>query len=832
MTAKTLTLLRTRVTNALQEAVESYPLVVLTAPAGYGKTVAVRELMETTKRRVFYVNMPQIVHSDKHLWNAVFSQLAEQGSEICKAQQNESIETNHVFVQRVQKQWREPLQKSPSIVVFDDYHFMGSRELGSLVETFVRANIPNVCILLVSRARPSLPLEELRIKGLAAVLGQELLSFTEEETTRLFELYGLDEPEAAQLAWRFSEGWAAALWLSMQSYISRGVIEPIDDMEKLISETIFSNYDLEEQVLLLKFSLISSFTPKQAVLISGDPAAKARLRNLCDRNAFISYNSATDSYSLHSIFRNYLIDILEENAIPACREIDKIELYRRIAESSVEARDYLQAALFFHKAGRDEDFLRILQLFEMPDTRVFVTFDPDQIAHIVDEIPWRIRHQCPIGYLSFIYCFMYRVNLEKGSDMLREAEAHFADNGFDRPEMRQQIEGEIEVLRALESSNDFQAAFEHYQRAYDLLQGPSRIINAQKICLFNLCAGVFHLRQSGTYQKLLKLATEKTTCLDGLSGGLSAGVPELFHAEYMLETGSLYKVQYLLDKAERAIKCKGMTPNAMLAMLRSRLLMATGEFDVVSDVFAPFPEIERKPCRVYLKSYFYLAKTLVATICRRSDMIPDWLMTDESLASLSSRHYSEHLFILRGKAFVVEKDWGKLEALLEDARFSLLLSQDCAVIVRLHALVFSALLAIALKDREQGLRHLLGAVELAKKDSLVTSVAEYGLSVYPLLRKLQLLYPEDSFITVLAKLSKKYAKLSVQPDHVLSWKEQMILEKAIAGESNRIIGEDLGIRSGSVANSLSRIYTKLGVKNREEARKSVMKKSYASVDKN
>ena len=102
---------------------------------------------------------------------------------------------------------------------------------------------------------------------------------------------------AARSAWRDSEGWPAALWLSVLGYAARAAScatgnepdrprpptppdpsAPPRVAEGLLEEVVFPGYDAAEQHLLLRLSVLDSATPQEAARLSGDPADAERLR--------------------------------------------------------------------------------------------------------------------------------------------------------------------------------------------------------------------------------------------------------------------------------------------------------------------------------------------------------------------------------------------------------------------------------------------------------------------------------------------------------------------------------------------------------------------------
>ncbi len=123
--------------------------------------------------------------------------------------------------------------------------------------------------------------------------------------------------------------------------------------------------------------------------------------------------------------------------------------------------------------------------------------------------------------------------------------------------------------------------------------------------------------------------------------------------------------------------------------------------------------------------------------------------------------------------------------------------------------------ALNLYGEEQALPLLYEAVALARPDGILLSIAEYGEYLLPLVQKMRIRGQRDAFLDALKKMARAYTAKTNPP--MLAPQEQSALEKAIKGLNNAAIAQDMGLSPGTVRNTLSRAYQKLGVKNRLQA---------------
>lgn len=822
---------RERITAALEAAVNAYPLVVLTAPMGYGKTTAARELMGTLRHRVYYVSFTTGPHNALYLWDMAFAQLGAQGSKTASVMRSMGFPADAMRLQSAFEHCRTYLASQPTLLVIDDYNYVADPAMDAFLEALAREAIPNFHILLLSRTRPSMALEDMRVKSIVTLFDQNILTFSKEETLAYFALHDTADAATAERAWEYSEGWAAALWLSLQSCRAHGTATPARDLESLLSETVFAVCAAADQAFLLQLSVLDSFTTEQAAVISGDESAPRRLRSLHQRNAFLGYEPSSERYQLHSIFRTFLerrlaelplaLDATAPVPYSAPEHIYKPALYRRAGEWFAAHGDPVRAMRFFSRAGRDEDLLRILELFAVPGDGLFVMFDPQGVLALLTAIPWRLRLACPVGWLAFVYHYMSRVSLEEGRILLAEAAERFAVDPGLTPAVKRRIAGEIELIRGIDTFNDLFAMRERYAKAHMLLQGRSSISHPQLIWTFGSPHSAFqYLRDAGSYEKLVRLVEDNLWQYQELTGGCSAGGQDLFRAELLLETRDTRPVEALLMKAAYKATAKGQIASLIaINFTMSRLLLSRGKICEAREVILNMLPSIRQTGNPLLRNSFDVCRGYLAAVMGHKDEIPLWLIQGDMGAVRSFYQGAGFALIAHGKALLATGDWPRLEALAEE--IPLRLGAYNNLFGRIHAAGLRAVAVNHLRGPQEALPFLSEAVNLARPDGIVCSLAEYGAHIAPLLRRMGEYTRQDVFMKTLEKTVKVYAGLTSSrgpaPDLLLASQERAVLEKAMQGISNKAIAAALGLAPNTVRNTLSRVYAKLGVKTRIQA---------------
>ncbi|MEV6300608.1 LuxR C-terminal-related transcriptional regulator [Actinoplanes sp. NPDC051861] len=181
---------------------------------------------------------------------------------------------------------------------------------------FLLSHVTKLRVVLTGRWDPPLPLYRYRLAGQLHELRTADLAFTHDEAARLMELHGvrLDEAELATLL-EHTEGWAAGIRLcacAMQgSTDARRVVRTISGDESTIAEYFIGEVlrlqPPEVRRFLLETSVLDTFTPELAAVVTSRPDAYRLLTTLTRENAFIQpVGEGSDMYRYHRLFAELL----------------------------------------------------------------------------------------------------------------------------------------------------------------------------------------------------------------------------------------------------------------------------------------------------------------------------------------------------------------------------------------------------------------------------------------------------------------------------------------------------------------------------------------------
>ncbi len=210
---------RGRLIDMMDKALE-VPLTLVSAPAGYGKSVLVSEWMRHQEHSSAWLSLDE---ADSDLWQFLTYLIAAidtMSPGACRSTQELLVAPEPPSLPVVASYLINDLDNidGTCFIVLDDYHFLvGSSLVHELVAKLLAHPSPHIHIVLITRRDPPLPLTSLRARNRLAEIRLRDLQFTEPETADLLaanmeHTIGADALANLQAE---VEGWAAGLRLAL-----------------------------------------------------------------------------------------------------------------------------------------------------------------------------------------------------------------------------------------------------------------------------------------------------------------------------------------------------------------------------------------------------------------------------------------------------------------------------------------------------------------------------------------------------------------------------------------------------------------------------------------
>jgi LuxR family maltose regulon positive regulatory protein len=308
------TIERPRVTRALDAGAPALTLVA--APAGYGKTTAVRAWCAHRKVPVAWVTLDASDNDPARLWRYVITAVDRVHRGLARA----ALARLDVPGASIESAIDELMNSVAGlgqdlVIVLDDLHRVTDSGCLASIDYGLEDLPSNARAVLLTRVDPALRLARLRAGGALTEVRTTELGFTVHETRELVVGRGGVplEPGEVEMLHRRTDGWPAALvlaalWLRQVDDVPRGVREFGGDHRFVVdylSNEVLELLPANSRSFLLQASVLGQFTAElcDGVLERSDSAAV--LSELERLNLFVHALERGGWFRLHSMFAEF-----------------------------------------------------------------------------------------------------------------------------------------------------------------------------------------------------------------------------------------------------------------------------------------------------------------------------------------------------------------------------------------------------------------------------------------------------------------------------------------------------------------------------------------------
>lgn len=202
---------------------------------------------------------------------------------------------------------------SRGLIVIDDAHRIQDPTVFAFLDHVVERLPAHWGLVIATRVDPPLALARLRARGELAEFRQEDLRFTRDEVQLLVDSSTLHDADAGQLLER-TGGWAAGLGLALNSRPGNAALTERHVHDYLVAE-VLADMPAALRRFLLRCSVLPELDAGRCAAVSGDPRAAQWLAEIERRGLFVSIRGEGDAavLCLHDLFRNCLDDLLRRD---------------------------------------------------------------------------------------------------------------------------------------------------------------------------------------------------------------------------------------------------------------------------------------------------------------------------------------------------------------------------------------------------------------------------------------------------------------------------------------------------------------------------------------
>jgi ATP/maltotriose-dependent transcriptional regulator MalT len=306
---------RPRIREAL-DAGHAAALTLVAAPAGYGKTTAVRAWCEGRDSALAWARLDAGDNDPIRLWTCVATAVDRIRPGLARPALRRLATIGGSIEAAVDELANGLASFGGELdLVLDDLQAVTSLESISSIGYAVDHLPVNAHLTVISRSDPALRLPQLRALGQLSELRANELAFTRAEAHELVverAHIALSAPELDLLHAR-TEGWPAAIFLA--TLWLRSVTDPHEAVRVFgadhrfiadyLTAEVIASLDDDSRAFLLRVSVLGQFTPALCDVVLGRTDSEAQLVRLASANPFVARLERGRGYRVHSLFAEF-----------------------------------------------------------------------------------------------------------------------------------------------------------------------------------------------------------------------------------------------------------------------------------------------------------------------------------------------------------------------------------------------------------------------------------------------------------------------------------------------------------------------------------------------
>ena len=853
------------------------PLILLSAPPGFGKTTLLSEWVAQNKQRVAWLVLDADDNDPVRFWSYFIAALQQidaaiGSSSLALLQSPGATALESMLralvneIDSLPEDWATKLVPSEIeglragfILVLDDYHVIETPAIHQQLSFLLEHLPPHMHLMISTRADPPLPLARFRARDQLMELHETDLRFTRAEAVQFLNetmSLSLTAEEVAALETR-TEGWIAGLQLAALSLRGRedlsGFVQAFTGSHRFVfdylMDEVFARQTESVQSFLVQTSILERLNASLCNALTGRTDSQAMLEELERNNLFLTpLDDDRHWYRYHQLFADVLLHRLtEKSSIPLA------ELHLRASEWFENEALITEAV---NHALAAQDWQRVARLMETASESLRQRGEIATLTNWIQALPESVRRSHPALCLTYARGLINVARYAEAETFLLEAEHWLEGNAQVNDTRVDSLRGKALALRAqfANTRNEFTQAIELAQRAEQLL--PSDDVSWRSAVLMVLAMA---LRFTSNWQRANERFQDAAALSESIGAywntlfalssrgeGLEA-VGQLRQAAQQFEevlrlarvwripnaprTGyawvGLGRVRYEWNELDAALHDvqtgleRGQLAGVMDVLLRGylaleRIRKGQGDMDGALAALDQADLVAEKMGLSQVKVWISAQRVQIWLARGEMEAAFDW-------ASHFAGEMQDAIYpsvpIGLAKIWLSQREPEKALTLLDHAL------QSAQAVGRLgnaiHILVVQAIVYHAQVQPEQAFIRLEHAMELAEPEGYVRVFVDEGVPMARLLRRMLTRSPASEYIHKLldalgepANVNRPVARPLIDP---LSQRELEVLRLIVEGATNKEIAGELVLTVNTVKRHISNIFSKLHVTNRVQA---------------
>ncbi|MCL2175064.1 MAG: LuxR C-terminal-related transcriptional regulator [Treponema sp.] len=831
---------RSRLNQLLHEAMK-YPVIVVCAGAGYGKTMAIHDFVQEYQADTVWVQLSERDNVGGRFWeNFSHSMTLINNASFAMSIKELGFPDTQEKIKQYVSLLHDHADKKRRVIVFDDCHYIENSAVINFVQEGIRSLPLGTTLFIISRSTPNINIAGLISSNKIFNVSEDELRFTENELSQYLRAQNiLLEPDSLRKIMQDTEGWAFALNYIARSYRKAPGYDGY--LRNAMKSNIFRFMEMEVwntisnqlQIFLVRLSLIDHLSIDLIVELTKTvpPSSKAAsdeknpvedniITEMEKQNAYVRRDSYINAYLIHPLFLEFLAT--KQNLLT---KDQKNETYS-IAGEWCKKNDFKIDALSYYE--KIDDYNSIVDMFKGA---------PSQIPYDIACYTAKIMERAPskafdtVLYLASTHMrtIMCQGLWDEAIKLAELYEARFVN--LPVSEFKRHALSSIYYCWAISCgslclTNDiynFDLIYEKQAKCFLSPFDPGNLITRSQ----GPWASIVGSSRKGSVQDYIDAGKRSTTHLSSWYINFDSGDDALLDGEYKFYQGELSEAESNLKKTvnrARERKRPYFLHRALFYMLR--IAVAQGNYAQTQHLLKEMKTMLDDPNYYARFTDYDIALCWYYCALGMPEKAPDWLKENFSLYAYAtfSENYANQM---KGRYCFVTRNYSHLLSYIHDMK-----QRESYLFGRVEMLAFEACVHYKMKDKEKAYNALQEAYLTATPNNILTPFIELGKDMRTLtffaLKESNGKIPK-SWLEDINRKSASYAKrlahviteykqaFGLTHIPVISPRESEILSDLSQGLSRAEIAASRNLSINTVKMLINNVYMKLGAENLAEA---------------
>ncbi|MCL1836234.1 MAG: LuxR C-terminal-related transcriptional regulator [Treponema sp.] len=810
---------RPRLNSLFMEGVK-YPLVLVYAGAGYGKTSAVHDFAGEYKAATTWIQLSERDNIGARFWENLAHSLTNINIPLAKAIGKLGFPDTRDKLNQYMALMYEYVKPKRRIVVFDDFHFIEDPSVIRFIEECMILRMPpGTSIFLVSRSTPAVNIAGLISKDQMFTISENDLRFSESEVAQYFGGLGITlQPDNLREIMQDTGGWAFAINIIAHSYQKApgytGYLRSAmkNNIFRLMEIEIWDGISKNLQRFLARLSLIDHLSTDLISLLAEENSDL--IAEFERQSAYIRRDSYINAYLIHPLFLEFLATkqyILSQK--------QKHAAYAIAGDWCNKNGFKIDALSYYEKTGDYKEIVSILMALPAQIPLDIARY----AAAIFDRAPKEAFDTVPMLAVTHFRSYICQGLWGKSAEMAEHYEKKFLQFPENDPFRKQSLGGIYYCwgyLRGLMCINDDHYDFDKYFEKF--AQCVSKPIDQSKFV--NFTPGPWTIvtgsSRKGAPEEFIGALGRSLAHLSHSFNGLVTGEGELAHGELHFFRGDIRAAEpfaaHALEQA-RGSRQFETAHHALLYLLR--IAVSQGDFakaeQAIKDTKAQLDN-EEYPNRFInydfsLAWYYYIIDL--------PENFPQWLR--ENFSSYGHPGFVENFANqIKARFCYMTRRYPPLLSYIQEMK-----KRESFLFGRVEMLAMEACVHYKMKDKAQAFAALHDAWKAASPNGIIMPFIELGKDMRTLTAAAQKEGGANIPKAWLENINRKSATYAKRQAHIaseyrqanriddsidLSPRENDILTDLSHGLSRSEIADSRGLSINTVKMVINNVYMKLG----------------------